>query len=189
MLAAFAKSPISVAMRTVYPKQSAGMLFNEMPAAYVEQLGASRNYRLFFLLNGKVRLEGGESGTRQVYGQRLVLLSPQCEISCGAFEKSRYVAINCTELQSQHNRYYLEELKRRIHSGQEVTFSTLPLHEKLKKLLSGFTAYANNEYQYAEIYDTVFVVLRLLYTHEEMALLLSPILQDITNKENELRNS
>ncbi|NDV84937.1 hypothetical protein [Bacteroides sp. 51] len=165
------------------------MLFHEMPAAHVEQLGSSRNYRLFFLLNGKVRLEGNEWDSCQVHGQQLLLLSPQCEISCGAFEKSKYVTVNCTGLQSWHNRCYLEELKRYVYSGQELTFSTLPLHEKLKKLLSGFTAYTNNEYQYLEIYDTVFVVLRLLYTNEEMALLLSPMLQGISNEENELRNS
>lgn len=152
------------------------MLFSEQKRGRIEHFTGSEHYRLFFLLEGKVFLKGLGFGKYILYPQEFMLLPSGSNISCGAAQEAKYVVLNCTGLKSEGNIAYLEELKM-YTSEQQSGFISLPIHNKLKRILKSFCNYTDKDDSYPSIYDAVFIVLRSLYSEKEMLSLLLPMLQ------------
>jgi hypothetical protein len=152
-----------------------GVLYNELPKGRVEDLESSSDYRLFFLMEGKAFMNCESSEKYLLQGGHFSLLPPGCPISCASFTKSCYSIVTCTGLTSASNRDFVEKLKD-IPCRSIPTVTALPIRDKLDKILYNFATYTCNEYQYPDIYDTVFIILRVLYTPEELVSLLFPML-------------
>lgn len=151
------------------------MFYKEMKRGNVGRLDNMDKYRLFFLLEGKVYLSGKEYGIHILQEKEFILIPPNTDIQIGTFVPSRYALVCCNNFRNFHNKEYLQEL----HSSYKCHYSRkaiLPIREKLGVLLNNFSVYSITDYQFSTIHDTIFVILRSLYTAEEMASLLSPIL-------------
>lgn len=153
-----------------------GVLYNELRQGCIEDLASNSNYRLLFLMEGKVFLRNEGMGKYLLYGGNFSLLPPDCPISCASLTRSRYLIVTCTGLSSTGNQSFMEEL-RNASCSSFASVTSLPIREQLDTILYNFATYTCNEYQYPDIYDTLFVILRILYTPEELVSLLSPMLQ------------
>lgn len=158
------------------------LLHKNVTAGSTEFLGCNDHYRLFFLLEGKILMKGGRTDRNTFYGMEFLLLPPDSEISCCACEMSRYVIVNCNELKSEGNASYFERLQAEGADDGIASYDSFPIREKLKKILNRLTVYSNNEHQDPAVYDNIFVILRSLYTEEEMRTLFSPMSGDKRKK-------
>ncbi|MDL2255314.1 hypothetical protein LJC38_01850 [Parabacteroides sp. OttesenSCG-928-K15] len=155
---------------------SSKMLFHEQQRGRNELLGNVNHYRLFFLLEGKVFLKGAGFGKYALYPKEFILLPPHCNISCITAQGAKYVTLMCSELRSEGNISYWEELKQQTMEEQPA-YTALPIHNKLEKILWDFYHYTTFGDYYTVGYDTVFIVLRSQYSIRELTLLLLPLLQ------------
>lgn len=165
---------------SIYSMESSGGIFyNSAKGGCVEHIDCRGNYRLFFLLEGRVCLEGTGYGKHPLCGKEFILLPAGTFIACRAAEHSRYAVLNCTGLKCMSNVSYLEEL--RGHAGGTVPpYVALPIRGRLDMVLDSFSVYSEHT-RHRTIYDVVFILLRLLYSPEEMLLLLRPVLSEDNN--------
>lgn len=150
------------------------MLYIEMIKDSIMSLGKSEHHYLFFLLEGIVCLKNEETGITFVRGMEFILLPSGCKISCEAIERSIYIVVNCVGLQSEGNISYMEALHT-YTGGHTYRHSVFPIRHKLEKILRSFAVYDNSLYRYPTVYDTIFVILRAMYSPDEMVSLLSPV--------------
>lgn len=151
------------------------MVYCEAKGGRVEHLGCCDGYRLFFLLEGKVHLKGDAFGKHLLSGQEFILLPPFGGIKCSVLAGSKYILMTCSELTSAGNISCCEQLREYALLQQEAT-GPLPVRDKLERILRNISVYTTGSDHYPVIYDTVFMILRSLYTMEEMASLLRPML-------------
>ena len=160
-----------------YEEDFAATLYNRVKGGRTESLGNSGHYRLFFLLKGRVHLYSGGYDKYLLYRKEFILLPAGASITCRIEEDSRYVVLNCTGLMSKGNVIYFERLRKHADGGV-ISCLTLPIRDRLNEVLSSFAAYPVERNQHQTIYDAMFILLRLLYTEEELLLMLHPMLQD-----------
>ena len=141
----------------------------------VEHVAHAAHYRLFFLLEGKILLKSPVAGKHLLYAKEMMMLPAGSEISCSALDKSKFVILDCTVFRVKGNVFYMDELKEvaLVHEPEKMVF---PICIKLEKILNGFFAYTTDESLYPTVYDTVFILLRSLYTPRELAALFAPML-------------
>lgn len=154
-------------------EESGALLYGEQAKGREERIPESSHYRLLFLLKGKALLKNGTDQEWLLHEQQFIMLPPGY-IICNTFEISRYFAVECTELKSERNLSYAEELKAAVRDCEPV-YPALPIGEKLEKILKGFILYGADTYRYPAIYDAIFIILRSFYTTGEMEALFSPI--------------
>lgn len=164
---------------TDYPKHKnqTRLLYAKLSAGCTRHLDSRDNHRLFFLLKGKVSLKTGGNVEYVLYKKEFTLLPRGCIIYCSALEESDYVVINCTRLMLNSNRAYWEELRKCVNP-EAVTNGPLPIRDWFEKSLEDFAFYPVSEDMYPSIYDIIFIVMRILYSKEEMLSLFLPVLQD-----------
>lgn len=148
--------------------QQTGMLYAEADSGQTVALHPCTNYRLFFLLDGHISLHGRQYGTHTVTAKEFILLPPLDDIDCDVFEMSKYIIVHCDGLHTPGNSDYFNRLKRTADK-YTLTYAPLPIHEKLATVLQSAMIYNTNELQYSQVFDTVFVFLRVLYSQEELA--------------------
>jgi len=160
-------------------EHSGAALYHSVGCGRTEPLDSSDSYRLFFLLKGRVRLNGGGYDNYPVYEKEFILLPPRTAIACRTEEDSRYVLLGCTGLKSKGNVACYERLKERSDAdGGSISCLTLPIRERLDGVLNSFAAYPVERSQHQAIFDAVFILLRVLYTEEELLLMLHPMLRE-----------
>lgn len=153
------------------------VLYDELMPGHIEYLESSSDYRLFFLLEGKVFLQSKGFENRLIHGGYFSLLPPDYPVSCALLAKSRYCIIACTGLNSTGNRAFVEKLRN--YSDRHISaVTTLPTLHQLEVILYSFATYMCSECQYPDVYDTLFTLLRILYTPAELWALLHPMIKE-----------
>ena len=142
----------------------------------VEHIAHAAHYRLFFLLEGKIFLKSQVAGKHLLYAKEMMMLPAGSEISCSAFDKSKFVILDCTVLRAKGNVSYMEELKEVafVYEPKKMVF---PICIKLEKVLNGFFGYTMDGNYYTDAYDAVFIFLRSLYTPQELGALFAPMIR------------
>lgn len=157
-------------------ESSGGIFYSHAGGGCVEHIDCRNNHRLFFLLEGRVCLEGGDCGKYPLCGKEFVLLPVGMPIACRVAEQSRYAVLDCTGLKNRSNVSYMEEL-RGYAGGIAPSHISLPIRGGLDAVLESFSAYVKH-IRHRTFYDAVFTLLRLLYSPREMFLLLHPMLSE-----------
>ena len=139
------------------------LLYHKLKNGCSDELPGSGNYRLFFLLEGAVRLKVGNDDEYLLGNGEFTLLPPGCSIVCSALVCSGYVIINCNRIKIGSNVSYLDELKK--EGDKEIT----PVSESM----------------YPSLYDILFIYMRILYSKEELLSFLHPVLFDSRGKRRE----
>ena len=78
------------------------LLYHKLKNGCSDELPGSGNYRLFFLLEGAVRLKVGNDDEYLLDSGEFTLLPPGCSIVCSALVYSGYVVINCNQIGRAH---------------------------------------------------------------------------------------
>lgn len=156
-------------------KNQARLLYAKLSAGCTRHLESRDNHRLFFLLKGKVGLKTEGNVEYVLYDKEFILLPSGCIIFCSALEESDYVVINCTRLKLNSNSSYWEELRTLVNSAA-VASGPLPIRDWFEKSLEDFAFYPVSEDMYPSIYDIIFIVMRMLYSKEEMLAQFLPVL-------------
>ena len=160
------------------------LLYHKLRNGCSDELSGSGNYRLFFLLEGTVRLKVGNDGEYLLGSGEFTLLPPGCSITCFALSGSGYVVINCNRIKVDSNVSYLEELKK--DAGKGITpCRQLPIRGRFMKVLTDFEYYPVSESMYPSLYDILFIYMRILYSKEELLSFLYPVLFDSRGKRRE----
>lgn len=157
-------------------RKRAKPLYSCLRNGCTEQAGTPEHYRLFFLLKGEVHLKTAVGGDFLLYSQELILLPAGTDISCLALNDAGYIIINCDRFKSGGNMSYWEKLKEYADEKANL-HGAFPLRDKLGKALGDFASYSVRENGFISVYDAIFVVMRMLYTPEEMFTLFLPILR------------
>lgn len=157
--------------------QDNDMVCREQLKGRVEYIGSSNHHRLFFLLEGKIYLKGAFLGRILLDKREFILLPPHCEISCATLLSSNYVILGCTGLQTDGNVSFMEEL-RNIPFREKPQNTSLPIREKLGRVLKSFFAYLTDDSHYPAVYDAVLMLMRSFYTAGELATLFFPLLHE-----------
>lgn len=152
------------------------LLHRALSAGGIIHLNSKDNHRLFFLLKGNVCLRSASGEEYILSGKEFVLLPAGNIIYCVAWEDSSYVVINCTRLKNNSNSAYWEKLRELVEKGT-ATNKTLPIRDWFLNALEDFAYYPVSEDMYPSIYDIIFIIMRRLYSKEEMLSLFLPVLQ------------
>lgn len=153
------------------------LLYHKLKKECSDELFVRENYRLFFLLKGKVHLKIGGDDEYLLNDEEFTLLPPGYSIVCSALACSVYVIINCNRIKIGSNVSYLEELKK--EGDKEITpCRQLPIRGRFMKVLTDFEYYPVSESMYPSLYDILFIYMRILYSKEELRSFLSPVLFD-----------
>lgn len=150
-------------------------LYRHLKAGCTEQAGTPDNYRLFFLLEGKVLLKADGKGGYLLCEKEFILLPAGMDISCLAMNDAGYVVINCIPFKSSGNSSYWEKLKG-CTDTKVASVGPMPFREGLGRALGDFASYSVHENDFLSVYDAIFVIMRMLYTPKEMFSLFHPIL-------------
>jgi hypothetical protein len=160
------------------------LLYHKLKNGCSDELPGSGNYRLFFLLEGAVRLKVGNDDEYLLGNGEFTLLPPGCSIVCSALVCSGYVIINCNRIKIGSNVSYLDELKK--EGDKEITpCRQLPIRGRFMKVLTDFEYYPVSESMYPSLYDILFIYMRILYSKEELLSFLHPVLFDSRGKRRE----
>lgn len=157
-------------------ENSVKLLYRALSAGGIRHLDSRENHRLFFLLEGNVSLKTTDNDECILRGREFVLLPPANIIYCSALEDSRCVVINCIRLKINGNSSYWEELREQVETGITVN-RPIPIRGWFLKVLEDFAFYPVSEDMYPPIYDMVFIIMRALYSQEEMLSLFLPVLR------------
>ena len=160
------------------------LLYHKLKNGCSDELPGSGNYRLFFLLEGAVRLKVGNDDEYLLGNGEFTLLPPGCSIVCSALVCSGYVIIKCNRIKIGSNVSYLDELKK--EGDKEITpCRQLPIRGRFMKVLTDFEYYPVSESMYPSLYDILFIYMRILYSKEELLSFLHPVLFDSRGKRRE----
>ena len=151
------------------------LLYHKLKNGCSDELPGSGNYRLFFLLEGAVRLKVGNDDEYLLDSGEFTLLPPGCSIVCSALVYSGYVVINCNRIKVDSNVSYLDELKKEGDKGI-TPCRQLPIRGRFLKVLRDFEYYPVSENMYPSLYDILFIYMRILYSKEELLSFFRPML-------------
>lgn len=157
-------------------KKEDGILCESLNQGHTFNFNKKNNYCLFFLLEGKVGLNGTDE-QRILHEKEFILLPLNNIDDFITYEKAKYTIINCDELRHPGNISYLEKLKSYVSEIRSAVYSPFPINNKLENILQNWFFYANNEFRSFPMYDAILIVLRSIYTYQEMSSLLYPVIK------------
>ena len=151
------------------------LLYHKLKDGCSNEMTGSDTYRLFFLLEGNVRLKIDNGSDYLLGNGEFTLLPPGCSIVCSALARSGCVIINCNRIKIASNVSFWEELKN--DAGKEITpCRQLPIRGRFLKVLRDFEYYPVSENMYLSLYDILFIYMRILYSKEELLSFFRPML-------------
>jgi len=130
-------------------------------------LDASTVPRIFFLLNGEVRLNGESIRNEILHKQTFALLPAGSSIHMEVLADAYYSLVYCHSFRNIYNKEYLKRIKENS-AILYPPFGILPIRGTLNKLLHKSMAYMDDEFLESPIFDALFTLMRTLYTTEEL---------------------
>lgn len=145
-----------------------GMLSCQMAKGVNKLLEACTVPRLFFLLKGKAQLSGESCETHTIHKQTFTLLPPGNNIHMEVLTDIYYILVYCHPFSNMNNKEYIERIKK-YHTQPYPPLANLPIRGTLGTLLHSYKTYMNEELLHSPLFDALFVLMRALYTPEELA--------------------
>lgn len=170
-------SYLSARIGNVSAVRHKGIRHEETPCGSMGTIKSRPVYRLLFLLEGKVYLNGESIDKLLLTGKECILLPAGEDIKYSAILSSEFILMDVTELIEEGNSLYMQRL-REASRLRKPRFAILPMKRQIEPILRKYTFYTGDSIDMEMIYDIFFLIFRSLYSEEEMLGLFGGMLQE-----------